>query len=57
MTIKTVLGPAAQEFAEATAYAPFLFDPRPEKGRETVDDVQSGCSVSVRTAAGPASAF
>jgi acetyl esterase len=52
-----VLEPTAQEFAEATAYAPFLFDPRPEKGRETVDDVQSGCSVSVRTAAGPASAF
>jgi acetyl esterase/lipase len=37
-----VLEPAAQEFAEATAHPPFLFDLGPEKGRETVDEVQSG---------------
>jgi acetyl esterase/lipase len=42
MTTKPVLEPAAQEFADATAYPPFLFDLGPEKGRETVDDVQSG---------------
>ncbi len=37
-----VLESAAQEFAEATADPPFLFDLAPEKGRETVDEVQSG---------------
>jgi acetyl esterase/lipase len=37
-----VLEPAAQEFAEATANPPYLFDLGPEKGRETVDEVQSG---------------
>jgi len=42
MTIKPVLEPAAQEFADATASPPFLFDLGPEKGRETVDEVQSG---------------
>jgi acetyl esterase len=42
MTTKPVLEPAAQEFADATAHPPFLFDLGPEKGRETVDDVQSG---------------
>jgi acetyl esterase/lipase len=42
MTTKPVLEPAAQEFAEATAHPPFLFDLGPEKGRETVDGVQSG---------------
>ncbi|MGV3273367.1 alpha/beta hydrolase [Bacillus sp. CIS52] len=31
----------AQEFAEATANPPYLFDLGPEKGREAVDDVQS----------------
>ena len=41
-TIKLVLEPAAQEFADATANPPFLFDLGPEKGRETVDEVQSG---------------
>jgi acetyl esterase len=37
-----VLEPAAQEFADATANPPFLFDLGPEKGREIVDGVQSG---------------
>ena len=41
-TIKLVLEPAAQKFADATANPPFLFDLGPEKGRETVDEVQSG---------------
>jgi acetyl esterase len=39
---KVVLEPAAQEFVEATANPPYLFDLGPEKGRETVDQVQSG---------------
>jgi acetyl esterase len=42
MTTKPVLEPAAQEFADATANPPFLFDLGPEKGRDTVDEVQSG---------------
>jgi acetyl esterase/lipase len=42
MTTKPVLEPAAKEFADATAYPPFLFDLGPDKGRETVDEVQSG---------------
>src|SRR4051812_38379190 len=42
MTTKPVLEPAAQEFADATAEPPYLFDLGPEKGRETVDEVQSG---------------
>ena len=42
MTSKPVLEPAAQKFADATSGPPFLFDLGPEKGRETVDDVQSG---------------
>src|SRR3954447_8221034 len=42
MTTKPALEPAAQEFADATANPPFLFDLGPEKGREVVDDVQSG---------------
>jgi acetyl esterase len=37
-----VLEPAAQAFADATANPPYLFDLGPEKGRETVDEVQSG---------------
>ncbi len=41
-TTSVVLEPAAQEFAEATADPPYLFDLGPEKGRETVDEVQSG---------------
>lgn len=36
------LEPEAREFAEATANPPFLFDLGPEKGRATVDEVQSG---------------
>ncbi|MDT4905820.1 MAG: acetyl esterase [Pseudonocardiales bacterium] len=42
MTAKPVLEPAAQEFAEATANPPYLFDLGPDKGRETVDEVQAG---------------
>jgi acetyl esterase len=42
MTVKPVLEPAAQEFAEATANPPYLFDLGPDKGRETVDEVQAG---------------
>ena len=37
-----VLEPAAQEFAEATARPPYLFDLGPVEGRKTVDQVQSG---------------
>jgi acetyl esterase len=36
-----VLEPAAQEFADATANPPYLFDLPIEDGRRTVDDVQS----------------
>ncbi|MGX2961334.1 alpha/beta hydrolase [Peribacillus sp. JNUCC 23] len=39
---KVVLEPAAQKFVEDTANPPYLFDLGPEKGRETVDEVQSG---------------
>jgi acetyl esterase/lipase/thioesterase domain-containing protein len=42
MTSKPVLEPAAQQFADATASPPFLFDLGPEKGREAVDQVQAG---------------
>ena len=35
------LEPQAKAFAEATANPPFLFDLGPEKGRKTVDEVQS----------------
>src|SRR3954470_11294691 len=42
MTINPVLEPAAKQFADATANPPYLFDLGPEKGREVVDDVQSG---------------
>src|SRR3954464_433765 len=42
MTSNPVLEPAAKEFADATANPPYLFDLRPDKGREVVDDVQSG---------------
>jgi acetyl esterase/lipase len=41
-TTPVVLEPAAQQFADANANPPYLFDLGPEKGRETVDDVQSG---------------
>jgi acetyl esterase/lipase len=36
-----VLEPAAQQFADATAKPPFLFDLGPIEGRKTVDKVQS----------------
>ncbi|NGZ74606.1 alpha/beta hydrolase [Saccharibacillus alkalitolerans] len=39
---KPVLEPAAQQFADDNAKPPFLPDLGPEKGRETVDQVQSG---------------
>jgi acetyl esterase len=42
VTAKPVLEPAAQDFAEATANPPYLFDLGPDKGRETVDEVQAG---------------
>jgi acetyl esterase/lipase len=42
MTSEPVLEPAARQFADATASPPFLFDLGPEKGREAVDQVQSG---------------
>jgi acetyl esterase len=38
----SVLEPAAQSFAEATANPPFLFDLPPAEGRNAVADVQSG---------------
>jgi len=41
-TTTLVLEPAARAFADATANPPFLFDLGPDKGRETVDEVQSG---------------
>jgi len=37
-----VLEPSAQEFADATANPPYLFDLGPVDGRKTVDEVQSG---------------
>ena len=42
-TVKTatVLEPAAQEFAEATANPPYLFELEPAEGRKAVDAVQS----------------
>jgi acetyl esterase/lipase len=41
-TTAIVLEPAAQEFADATANPPYLFDLGPVEGRKTVDEVQSG---------------
>ncbi|QQD82538.1 alpha/beta hydrolase [Bacillus siamensis] len=41
MLKKVQLEKAAQEFADATANPPYLFDLGPEKGREAVDEVQS----------------
>nr|WP_221380726.1 alpha/beta hydrolase [Actinoplanes polyasparticus] len=37
-----VLEPAARAFADATAEGPYLFEVGPQKGRELVDEVQSG---------------
>jgi len=42
ITTKVSLEPAAQEFAEATADPPYLFDLGPVEGRKVVDEVQSG---------------
>ncbi len=39
---KVYLEPAAQQFADDNSKPPFLPDLGPEKGRETVDEVQSG---------------
>ena len=41
-TTTVVLEPAAQQFADATANPPYLFDLGPIEGRKAVDDVQSG---------------
>ncbi|WP_433799327.1 alpha/beta hydrolase [Actinomycetospora sp. CA-084318] len=41
-----VLEPAAQEFADATAKPPFLYDLGPVEGRRTVDEVQKGDGVA-----------
>ncbi|MEU1474132.1 alpha/beta hydrolase [Streptomyces sp. NPDC005760] len=41
-TVRPVLEPAAQAFAEATANPPYLFDLGPAEGRKAVDEVQSG---------------
>ena len=41
-TTQVVLEPAAQEFADATANPPYLFDLGPAEGRKVVDEVQSG---------------
>ncbi|HHP1041692.1 TPA: alpha/beta hydrolase [Bacillus thuringiensis] len=41
MLTKIQLEKEAQEFVEATANPPYLFDLGPEKGREAVDEVQS----------------
>jgi acetyl esterase/lipase len=39
---QVVLEPAAQEFVDATANPPYLFDLGPVEGRKVVDEVQSG---------------
>jgi len=39
---KVTLEPEVQEFVESTANPPYLFDLGPIKGREAVDEVQSG---------------
>jgi acetyl esterase len=46
-TAGVVLEPAAQEFADANADPPYLFDLGPVEGRKTVDEVQSGDGVSM----------
>src|SRR5215470_11507817 len=38
---KHILEPAAQEFADATAKLPFLYELGPEGARKVLDDVQS----------------
>ncbi|HEX5313491.1 MAG TPA: alpha/beta hydrolase [Gammaproteobacteria bacterium] len=42
MSNKIQLEPEAQEFVEASANPPYLADLGPEKGRDAVDEVQSG---------------
>jgi len=42
MSVNVQLEPEAQEFVKATANPPYLFDLGPEKGRQVVDQVQSG---------------
>lgn len=42
MNKKIILEPEAQKFVEETANPPYLFELGPEKGRQTVDEVQSG---------------
>ncbi|RAS67396.1 acetyl esterase/lipase [Lentzea atacamensis] len=37
-----ILEPAAQDFADATAKPPFLYELGPERARKVLDDVQSG---------------
>jgi acetyl esterase len=39
---EVVLEPAAQEFVEATANPPYVFEVGPAKGRETLSEVQTG---------------
>jgi acetyl esterase len=36
-----ILEPAAQEFADATAHPPFLYDLKPEHARKVLDDIQA----------------
>ncbi|MBW8480738.1 alpha/beta hydrolase [Actinomadura parmotrematis] len=58
--IKPVLEPAAQDFVEATANPPYLYDLGPVEGRKAVDGVQDGdvpvpaADVRDLTIAGPA---
>lgn len=42
MPLEPVLEPAAQEFADATAEPPFLYELPVEEGRAQFDEVQSG---------------
>jgi hypothetical protein len=45
ITTPLVLEPAAQQFADANANPPYLFDLGPEKGRETVERLEPAASV------------
>ncbi|MFI6604244.1 alpha/beta hydrolase [Nonomuraea sp. NPDC050536] len=42
---KVVLEPAAQAFADATSKEPYIYQLPPEKGREILEDLQSGAGV------------
>lgn len=46
---KPVLERAAQEFADATANPPYLFDLGPVEGRKVVDDVPSSAGRACRS--------